>query len=186
MAHNAYFPYATSLVCTVAGMAFIFVAWKSRIQLKDTYSLTGWVLLLYSAFALSALDGWVFGLVHLITTVPLVAFFIVALNAESKRPAAARPANVPLARPRLRSVLGHVGRFSLIVPFALITSILPSVGLGFSLPMSELNQMVFAVCALALIWGVAASAIAASETPLKPATVMLLLSAVSLIPIHFR
>lgn len=186
MIDSYYFPYITSLACTGAGMAFLFVAWKSRIHLKDAYSLTGWVLLLYSAFALSALDGWVFGLVYLITTVPLAAFFIVVLNAESRSPAAAWPANVPLARPRLRTALGHVGRFSLIVPFALFTSILPSVGLGFLLPMSELNQMVFAVCAMPLIWGVAASAIAASERPLAPATMMLLLSAISLIPIYFR
>ena len=186
MIDTSYFPYVTSLACTGAGMAFLFIAWKLRIHLKDAYSLTGWVLLLYSGFALSALDGWVFGLIYLITTVPLVAFFIVVLNAESKSPAAAWPANVPLTRPRLRSALGHVGRFSLIVPFALFASILPSVGLGFLLPMSELNQMVFAVCALPLIWGLAASVIAASERPLKPAAVMLLLSAVSLIPIYFR
>ncbi len=185
MIDSFYFPYITSLACTVAGMAFIFVAWKSRIQLKDAYSLTGWVLLLYSAFALSALDGWVFGLVYLITAVPLAAFFIAVLNAESKSPAV-WPANVPFTRPRLRSTLGHVGRFSLIVPFALFTSILPSIGLGFLLPMSELNQMVFAVCAMPLVWGVAASVIAASERPLAPATVVLLLSAVSLIPIYFR
>ncbi len=186
MIENTSWLYLFSLTYSIIGMSFLFIAWKSWVRLKDTYSITGWALLCLAAWSWSVFDGWVFGLIYFIAVIPPLAFVIAVLNAEPRGTTAAWPPVTSLGRPGWRAALGHLGRFSLIVPFALLASVLPSIGLGFLLPMGELNQMVFAVCALPLIWGAAGCFIAASPRPVLPSAVLILLSAVSLLPIYLR
>lgn len=168
---------------TLVGLGMIFLSWKSRIQLKDTFTSVGWLLLVLALIAWIGLSGWEFGLIYGLTLPSLAALLLVGFNAESNNSGMSNLPRMQLATPSQRAVLKTVFRVLLIVPFALVTSVFISYTLGVLLLEVELNQMVLAICVLPVIWGVFAWWLLADTRRLRPILSLIGITALCFVPL---
>lgn len=176
------FPFL-GIFSTLLGLGLIYLAWKSRVQLQDTFTFVGWLLLVFTTAIWITLSGWEFGLIYGLTIPSLLALVIVAFNLESRRTANSNLSRVSIGLPTTRSVLKATSDFLLAVPFALVASVIVSYSLGVFLVEIEVNQMVLAICLLPFIWGVFAWWLLADISRLRPMFSLLGITVLCFIPL---
>ncbi|MCG8414432.1 MAG: hypothetical protein MI746_09470 [Pseudomonadales bacterium] len=140
-------------LCTIGGAGVLYFSWKSKIQLKESFNVLGWSLLVAALFSWTGLNGWEFGTLYAITLPSLAALLYVSYNAELNGSSVAAPSFKPIKKPTGRQALSFIGKLLLILPFALTASIFVSYGVSILAVQSELNQLVMAICILPIIWG---------------------------------
>lgn len=171
------------LACATLGVGLLYLSWKSRVQLKEAYCVTGWLLILNSNFYWVFLTGWEFGLIYGITVPSFLALAIAAINGEKKTNVMRVLRRNSVRLPSVKTFLRFLRQFFLVVPFALAASVTVSFGIGNLLPATSLNQMVFMVIVMPILWGLFSYWSIADTRTIRPVLSLLGLSAMTLLPL---
>jgi hypothetical protein len=173
---------AAAGTCTGSGIALLYRSWLRRPQ-GSRPAAAGWLLLVVAAAWWIALDGWEFGLIYSIT-VPSLAAGIALWIVADRRPGRVAPAvHLAISRPSWSAVRENLVTFFLVVPFGVMASTLVTTAAGLLLPFGDLDQVVFIVCAVPVVWGVVACWLTIDAHRLRPVLSLAALSGASLLTI---
>lgn len=165
------------------GTGILYFSWKSKVQLKESFTVVGWSFLVAALFCWIEFNGWEFGTLYAITLPSLAALLYVSYNAEINNSSVSSADFEPIRRPCSQLILRFVGKLFLILPFALIASIFVSYGVSILTLQSELNQMVMAICTLPIVWGLFAYWLLADTKVIRPIASLIGLTGLLLIPV---
>lgn len=143
-------------VLTVAGVALIRGVWRRSMAYRSVLLWAGWAVIGLSSYFWVRGFGVEFGLVFALGVVSLVAWFVTGLNIELKQGHTSRG---PRDLPRLPGI-GVFGKqfivFLLVTIFALVVSLLVTIGMSRAFTLTEIDRMAFVIVALPILWGVLA------------------------------
>lgn len=170
-------------ICTLMGTGILYFSWKLKPQLKETFTIAGWCLLVTAMLFWIELTGWEFGTIYAFTLPSLAALIYVVFNTEINGSKSQEASFQSISLPARRQLVGFIVRLFLILPFALAASVFVSYGLSIVLVASELNQLVLAICILPVIWGLFAYWLLADTRIVRPIASQLGLSLIFMIPV---
>jgi Ca2+/H+ antiporter len=166
-----------SATTTLAGMSLLFGSWDRRLQARRWAVAAGWASLAISVYFWSRTQGPEFGATIAVLAPALVAWLLAARGAEIRskgnRPRSQRSKSDVLEQQQEvaspRSWIRHVMLFVVTVPLSAAAAAIVSVAVATWLPWIDLNEMVFALIVMPILWGSAAYWAVADPQPLRPA-----------------
>ncbi|MQA92357.1 MAG: hypothetical protein GEU90_19375 [Gemmatimonas sp.] len=174
---------ALAIACTISGVALLYRSWTRRPDGARAVAAVGWLLLGATAVPWFALDGWEFGAIYAITVPSLAAGLILWLVADRRRRRAEPLPRWSVAAPGWPAVRKVMGTFLLVVPFGAVASTVVTGAAGLLLPISELNQLVFIVCVMPIVWGLFAYRMLAAPSRRRSVLSLAALSGLGLVTI---
>lgn len=172
--------------CSIAGVALLYRSWARQPRGSVVMVAAGWLMLVVAAAAWIFLDGWEFGMIYAITVPALPAGAVLWLCADRRSGRVPSMARLSLSMPGRNAVRASLLTFLLVVPFGVATSILVTSAAGLLLPLGELNQLVFIVCVMPVVWGVLAVWLTMDERRTRTVLSLVVLSGASLLTILAR
>ena len=175
-----------------AGVACLYGSWQDRIASRWRPAAVGWALLLASTWAWMRATGAEFGISLTLLLPTVLAWLIIARNAEVRSPKARsnrtrRKVDTdvePRAAADRRTLIAHLRLFIVSVPLAAIASTYVTIAFCSLLPLTQVNQLVLAVFVVPLVWGSAAYWAVADSRWLRPFLTMLLGGGMAAVLVH--
>lgn len=194
-----------ALACTASGITLLYRSWswaalkqgrertrsssahrRGRPQRSQLTVAAGWILFAVAGVWWIAAQGWEFGTIYAIMVPSLAAGGLLWLVAD-RRPGRVHVTHrKPVARPSWSTMRANLLTFLLAVPFGVVASTLATSATGLLLPFGELDQLVFIVCVMPVVWGLVAVWLIMDTRRLRPIVSLVALSGLSLATILVR
>jgi hypothetical protein len=182
----------TGTAVAAAGVACLYGSWQDRIAARWRPVAVGWALLLASTWAWTHATGAEFGISLTLLLPTVLAWVLIARNAEvrspkatSRRPRRKADADLePKAAADRRTLLAHLRLFIVSVPLAAIAATYVTIALCSLLPLTQVNQLVLALFVIPLVWGSAAYWAVADSRWLRPSLAMLVGGGIAAVLVH--
>lgn len=177
---------AAAVACTSAGIVLLYRSWSRRPRGSRFSVAAGWLLLAAAATSWIRAAGWEFGAIHAFTVPSLVAVLLLGLVADRRPGRPELAARAALGGPSWRAIRGQAVTLLLVAVLGATSSILLTSAVGLRLPFGELDQMVFIVCTMPVVWGLVACWLTMAARRARPVISLVALSALSLLSILVR
>tara|TARA_Y100001970_G_scaffold3924_1_gene4518 strand:+ start:6332 stop:6883 length:552 start_codon:yes stop_codon:yes gene_type:complete len=174
-----------ALALSAIGILLLFQAWKKNHLIGYYDSLIGWALNFLAIYFWSTAVGWEFGSVYAFTVPSIVAIVFVAANREPRSPKKISVTRSGLKAPTPGKLIAFLRTFFLVTVLAGTAGLLSSAAISSLLSKELLNNLVFGVFLMPVLWGAYAYWVSSDPSQARSSLSLLGITVISFIFIRY-